>query len=161
MDDKNYIICSQESTISIIKDNNYNRIKKLEEELNKLKNINDIYEKEINLLKTSILINNLNIENTGRLNLLNNINEIKNNQLSENIKKDSLYDRNTIINHLIIKINNFKEELDLFKVEFSEAKNNFISKLNITNEQIKLLCKNEVEKRKKIEDKISNIEKLI
>lgn len=159
-------ICSQEIVLNIIQNiseciSKDDYINQITEEVNNLKKIKEIYEKEINLLKSSILINSLNLNNSGNLRLLKEFSDDQNKQNLINDKEDSFYQKNEIVNYLLVKIKNFKQELDLFKVELLETKTNFLNKMSTVNEKITLLFKKEIEKRKKIEEKVSNIEKLI
>lgn len=165
--------------IEEIKDNNF-EIKSFDIDL-KLKN--EIYEKEINLLKSLIFINNLhsNINNNNTIINNFNANDIDDNnnnnkilkkkdnyycnfiegQSKEVSKNNKLYLKISTFNYLIILITNLNQELKELKQSIQNQKEDFKEKMADSHKKVIEAFTQEVESRYRIKGKMKEIENLI
>ncbi len=77
------------------------------------------------------------------------------------INDDKLFKQHEILHILQLKINNLKKRLDLFKKEFEEDKRLFIDYMQQIHKKIIHTFNHEIKIRRTIEDRVSNIKKLI
>jgi hypothetical protein len=139
----------------------YENIKKEHFELIKL---NEILEREMNLLKSLILINNLNLNSSDSKALFHDnyfLEMCDEGNLQQIIKDDKKFEKQENLNVLTLKINNLKERLDLFKKEFLEEKSKFNEYMGGIHNRIMEHFGHEIKIRRTIEEKVSNIKKLI
>lgn len=135
-----------------------------------LKLKNEVYEKEINLLKSLILINNLHlnsIEDNRDLassnlktkdNYFLSMIEGKSEAISENT---NLYNNIQTLNLLTVQIANLGQELKELKESIENQRFEFKKQMYETHQRVLAACNQEVKNRNRIKGKMKEIEKLI
>lgn len=130
----------------------------------------EIFEKEVNLLKSLILINSLNINSTisdkkviteDKKLINSNKNIAFDNSIEQLSKDEQTYKKIQLLSKLNLQIIEFSKEIKEIKKFVLNFKNSFLFALQTSNNKVLDHLSNEIRKGKALRSKVINIDKLL